>query len=557
MAGASASWLMLRMKEVHIMKLDKYKTLLFQKIKNQMTLWFEQEAETPVNNEDVYRFLHSIKGTAGTLQLVGLHQVAGKLMDQVEKSSEKIWGNRELRDFLYELMGLSYEYEHFQREEEKQSLPRDENMPLIQVIDDDVSMLILLKDALESKGWMVMANTEPEKAVDQFFDMNPDCLIIDVNLPGKSGFHVLEDIQKHTNKKFIPKLMISIMNDRETRIKAYRLGADDFISKPIDLEEFLIKVERHLDRKQIFDQSVLIDELTQVYNRRFLKDSLKRYLKELERSNQYFSIAVLDLDHFKQVNDMYGHPAGDRILSEFAQYLKDHVRIGDIVFRYGGEEFILLLPRTNDHDSKEVVSRLLSGFSSRTFIEGGAELKMTFSAGVYMVHDPSATVAEAIKTADQALYEAKRNGRARVESANKLIGGHSRKVLNVSVIDDDAIIRTMLMKILQSMEFEHTSLDIQVYEDGQKFLQSGRMEQKGEHFLILDGIMPVMDGTEVLQKVKENRNASRVHVLMLTGRKTEYDIARALKLGADDYVTKPFSITELQARIQRLIQRMS
>ncbi|MCK6205790.1 diguanylate cyclase [Bacillus infantis] len=557
MAGASASWLMLRMKEVHIMKLDKYKTLLFQKIKNQMTLWFEQEAETPVNNEDVYRFLHSIKGTAGTLQLVGLHQVAGKLMDQVEKSSEKIWGNRELRDFLYELMGLSYEYEHFQREEEKQSLPRDENMPLIQVIDDDVSMLILLKDALESKGWMVMANTEPEKAVDQFFDMNPDCLIIDVNLPGKSGFHVLEDIQKHTNKKFIPKLMISIMNDRETRIKAYRLGADDFISKPIDLEEFLIKVERHLDRKQIFDQSVLIDELTQVYNRRFLKDSLKRYLKELERSNQYFSIAVLDLDHFKQVNDMYGHPAGDRILSEFAQYLKDHVRIGDIVFRYGGEEFILLLPRTNDHDSKEVVSRLLSGFSSRTFIEGGAELKMTFSAGVYMVHDPSATVAEAIKTADQALYEAKRNGRARVESANKLIGGHSRKVLNVSVIDDDAIIRTMLMKILQSMEFEHTSLDIQVYEDGQKFLQSGRMEQKGEHFLILDGIMPVMDGTEVLQKVKENRNASRVHVLMLTGRKTEYDIARALKLGADDYVTKPFSITELQARIHRLIQRMS
>ncbi|WP_366162399.1 diguanylate cyclase [Bacillus infantis] len=548
---------MLRMKEVHLMKLDKYKTLLFQKIKNQMTLWFEQEAETPVNNEDVYRFLHSIKGTAGTLQLVGLHQVAGKLMDQVEKSSEKIWGNRELRDFLYELMGLSYEYEHFQREEEKQSLPRDENMPLIQVIDDDVSMLILLKDALESKGWMVMANTEPEKAVDQFFDMNPDCLIIDVNLPGKSGFHVLEDIQKHTNKKFIPKLMISIMNDRETRIKAYRLGADDFISKPIDLEEFLIKVERHLDRKQIFDQSVLIDELTQVYNRRFLKDSLKRYLKELERSNQYFSIAVLDLDHFKQVNDMYGHPAGDRILSEFAQYLKDHVRIGDIVFRYGGEEFILLLPRTNDHDSKEVVSRLLSGFSSRTFIEGGAELKMTFSAGVYMVHDPSATVAEAIKTADQALYEAKRNGRARVESANKLIGGHSRKVLNVSVIDDDAIIRTMLMKILQSMEFEHTSLDIQVYEDGQKFLQSGRMEQKGEHFLILDGIMPVMDGTEVLQKVKENRNASRVHVLMLTGRKTEYDIARALKLGADDYVTKPFSITELQARIHRLIQRMS
>lgn len=539
------------------MKLKKYKDLLFIKIKDQMTDWFEQDCLLTIPHEEVDRFLHSIKGTAGTLQLGGLHQIASRLMEEAQNKHYDSWPIEELRDFLFELMEFSYDYEHFYREEEKEAEPRNENVPLIQLIDDDVSMLILLKDAMEEMGWMVLANTDPIKATDQYFDMRPDCLIIDINLPRKNGFQLLEDIQRHTNKKFVPKIMISIQNDKQTRIQAYKMGADDFIEKPIDLEEFLAKMERHLERKKIFDQSVLIDELTQVYNRKFLQDTMKKSLNELKRGGKCFTLAVLDLDFFKKVNDTYGHVTGDRVLIAFAQFLKENVRSTDTVFRFGGEEFIILLPSATDLEAKEVLTRLLKEFSQKTFTENGSDFSVTFSSGVFMVKDPEITMEDAIKIADSALYEAKNNGRARVESANKMEATALKKTLHVSVIDDDAIIRTMLKKILQNMKFERFELNIQVYEDGLKFFQSNRLEEKGGHFLVLDGMMPVMDGVEVLQKVKQAKNAKNITVLMLTGRKSEFDIAEALKLGADDYMTKPFSITELEARIKRLIQRMS
>jgi DNA-binding response OmpR family regulator len=131
----------------------------------------------------------------------------------------------------------------------------------------------------------------------------------------------------------------------------------------------------------------------------------------------------------------------------------------------------------------------------------------------------------------------------------------NKKSLFVSIIDDDAFIRTMLLKIIKTMDMSHYELNLEAFEDGIQFFESNRLEQPGEHFLLLDGVMLVMDGIEILQKVKKIKNAANIHVLMLTGRKSEADIERALKIGADDYVTKPFSIKELQDRIQRLIQR--
>ncbi|MEH6954939.1 response regulator [Neobacillus drentensis] len=128
--------------------------------------------------------------------------------------------------------------------------------------------------------------------------------------------------------------------------------------------------------------------------------------------------------------------------------------------------------------------------------------------------------------------------------------------LNVSVIDDDKIIRTILERIIKAMAFEDYELNLEVFEDGLQFFETRRLEAEGEHLLIIDGVMPIMDGMEVLQKVKKIGVWGNIHVLMLTGRKNKLDIERALKHGADDYMTKPFSIKELQARIERLIKRM-
>jgi DNA-binding response OmpR family regulator len=131
----------------------------------------------------------------------------------------------------------------------------------------------------------------------------------------------------------------------------------------------------------------------------------------------------------------------------------------------------------------------------------------------------------------------------------------SKNKLFISIIDNDQMVQSLLVRILHSMDIEHYEINIETYDDGVQFFESNTLDEEGEHLLILDGVMPIMDGIEILQKVRCNRS-KHVYVLMLSGRKSQSEIEKALKLGADDYVTKPFSIKELQSRVLQIIQRM-
>ena len=346
------------------MDLQKYKSHLFQNIKNKLTEWFFLKEETTISSDEVYRFLHSIKGTSGTLQLNDLMQISQELLNQLEpEEGEKKWGDIELKDFLFPLIELTYKYENFDEMVISDESVFHTSAPIIQIIDDDVSLLMLLKDVLEEQDWMVMTYTNPEIAVNKYFELKPDCLILDIELPNKDGFQILQEIQEHNEKRFIPTIMISVKNNKQVRIDAYKKGADDFFPKPIDMEEFVAKIDRHLQRKKLFDQSVLIDELTEVYNRKYLADSLPRFFQDFRRTKQAFSICILDIDYFKKVNDTYGHLMGDRILKDFAQYLKQNIRSLDMIYRYGGEEFVILFPRTASEEAKSRLSELIKGFS--------------------------------------------------------------------------------------------------------------------------------------------------------------------------------------------------
>jgi len=130
-----------------------------------------------------------------------------------------------------------------------------------------------------------------------------------------------------------------------------------------------------------------------------------------------------------------------------------------------------------------------------------------------------------------------------------------KKKLFISIIDNDTVIQTMMGRILKLMNIEQFELDIKAYGDGNSFFESNRLNEAGEHLLILDGVMPIMDGFEILQKAKGD-SGKQAYVLMLSGRKSQSDIEKALKLGADGYVTKPFSIKDLQVRVQEIIQRI-
>ena len=218
----------------------------------------------------------------------------------------------------------------------------NDGQPFILVIDDETSMLMFLKEELEKYGWIVQVVADPLKAITVFYDMRPDCVIIDIHMEGKNGFELLAFLKEKLKQLFVPTVMISVDNSKENRIKTFEMGADDFLAKPFDIDELYIRVKRHIERKKLVDNLILTDELTRVYNRKYTKIAYETMCSTLGRREETFCLAVLDLDHFKVVNDRYGHLTGDTVLQKFASLLRDHCRTNDIVIRFGGEEFLFL-----------------------------------------------------------------------------------------------------------------------------------------------------------------------------------------------------------------------
>ncbi|GEB35554.1 MULTISPECIES: response regulator [Brevibacillus] len=537
----------------------KYRdTLLFQ-IHKQLEGWLAQEE--PVSHEELYRFVHSLKGTAGTIGLHDLSELSQSLLEQLDKLEAKDWPTHEWSDFLRELITLCYE--HRPEQEillEDPTLPQEstyENQPLLLILDDDVTLLMYLKEYLEKQNWSVIATVYPHKALDYFHDLNPDCLILDLNIPETGGFQVMQTLSEKIKKQYVPTTIISIDCDRDTRMRAFRLGADDVMCKPLDLEELTVRLERQLGRKRWMDKILFIDELTGAFNRNSLTDTYQRLLSDSLRNSTPFSLAFMDIDHFKKVNDTHGHLVGDVVLSRFASFIKTNSGKYDIFFRYGGEEFLLLMPRTSGQDAKLRIKQLLVDFQALSFESAEGSFSLSFSAGVVQIEDGQKPLSHWIDAADTALYAAKNNGRCRVEMAKRNDDPDTRTVrLKVAIIDDDSLTRTLLADCARASLEGWIHTDIRTFHEGAAFFESSWHQGPEAYLVILDGIMPHMDGLDVLRLIRALPNSKQYTVLMLTGRSGEQDIARALQLGADDYMTKPFSIKELEARIKRLIKRM-
>ena len=164
-----------------------------------------------------------------------------------------------------------------------------------------------------------------------------------------------------------------------------------FFKNPLILKNLLQRSIDIYNGKQIFDQSVLIDELTQVYNRKYLVESLPRFFQDFKRTGQAFTICIVDIDFFKKINDTYGHLMGDQVLRDFAQYLKQNIRSLDMIYRFGGEEFVIVFPKTTSEEAKGRLNELIKGFSKKIFNHNGISFSVSFSAGVFMVENDFVT----------------------------------------------------------------------------------------------------------------------------------------------------------------------
>ncbi|MBM7702484.1 diguanylate cyclase [Metabacillus iocasae] len=532
--------------------MEKYQVALFKNVRKTLKQWFEDDQIVP--HTEVIRFLHSLAGTAQTVGLNELGEVARHLMEDVEQQEPHDWSNSELRTYLATIIRLCYQDEITPVEEHTHKVVEGE--PVVLLIDDDTTMLMYLKEEMEKAGWYVVAVTSTEKAITAFYESKPHCIVLDVHMKEQSGFELLLFLKNQTSKQFVPTIMISVDNQKKTRLKAFEMGADDFIAKPLEMDEFLVRLGRHLERKRLFDYHLLVDELTGVYNRKYLTSIFTQQQGEYKRLQEAYSLVIVDLDHFKKVNDTYGHLHGDYVLKEFSSFLKEKMRASDYVFRYGGEEFVLLLPRTTGEEAQTLLDRLLHLFAKKVFSYETHSFSCTFSGGIVEVDNDYTRLEEWLEQADQALYKAKDAGRNQVIMASP-VEERRKRTLRIAIVDDDPVIRTMLTEVMKKVDVEGMyEVMIKAFKDGETFLQDDWTHQDDHYFVILDGMMPKMDGLEVLQRLRKEKREDKYKVIMLTTRRSERDIKKALELGADDYITKPFKLLELEARVRHLMKRV-
>lgn len=258
-----------------------------------------------------------------------------------------------------------------------------------------------------------------------------DLMVVSLSGTKFDGLKLIAHLRTLEATRDLPVLAIIDPHDDGKAIQALDLGASDILIKPLDAEELLARVKTQVKKKRYIDalrmrldqsmEMAITDQLTGIYNRRYMKKQLDQFVSRANRGGGAVSFLLCDLDRFKRVNDVYGHDVGDEVLKEFAKRLQANLRPGDIACRYGGEEFVIIMPNTTLAMAYSVGDRLREVIQEEPFIvnKGFESLDVTMSGGVATSTPPDEDVMELIKRADEALYRAKNAGRNRIESSRQ------------------------------------------------------------------------------------------------------------------------------------------
>lgn len=290
------------------------------------------------------------------------------------------------------------------------------------IADDNKYNIRLLTDILQDAGYTVYTADNGVPVLEMTHSLKPDAVLLDIMMPGLNGFQVCELLKKDTETRDIPVIMITAKTDGNDINCAFELGAFDYIKKPIDEIEVLARLKSALRYKEQQDKlkdMAMKDGLTGVYNHVLLLELFQKELIKQQRHKGNMAFVMVDIDYFKRVNDTYGHTSGDIILKELAGIISVSVRGSDIVGRYGGEEFSIILSEVEFDEVLKLCERIRSDIENYVFRLSDETIHITVSMGVYFKTPEDKTISEdIIKKADEALYHAKRSGRNRVEISN-------------------------------------------------------------------------------------------------------------------------------------------
>jgi diguanylate cyclase (GGDEF)-like protein len=402
----------------------------------------------------------------------------------------------------------------------------------ILIADDDPGTRLTVSAAVERLGHRCTVTEDGEAAWRAYQAETPDAVITDWQMPGMDGTALVQAIRGQGDGQYSYVMVLTGEADEESARATMQAGADDLLLKPLEpaqLERKLIAAERVTAMHRRMHEDARHDAATGLANRLRLAEDLEALCGRVARYGHVYCVAVFDVDNFKGVNDSAGHLFGDQTLRSIAQTLQREVRSGDAVYRYGGEEFLVLLPEQSLETATLAAERLRAAVESLG-IPHPAGGVVTVSAGVAGLHDPTCGPDQIFELADQALYRAKEGGRNRVE-VHQAGEAQAAGGIRLLVADDDPMIRLTLSALI---ERESGFELVGTAEDADQAIELAA--RRRPDVVLLDFNMPGGGGVRAAMQIRDaSPNVKLVAVSADDSAAAQYEMSRA---GAVGYVVK-------------------
>ena len=413
-------------------------------------------------------------------------------------------------------------------------------------VDDDPIILSQLKNTFNSMGLNHRGLLHPERFWEELEEFDPDLLLLDLDMPRVGGLELCRALRASAQWGELPIIVLTGQHDHETKCRVFRAGADDFVAKPIVEPELRQRISNRLGGSRVERDRAEKDQLTGLLTRVKALPQLQSMLSNAFSKGLPMTVAIVDLDRFKRVNDTYGHATGDQVLKTSASIILGAFRDGDVVARWGGEEIVIGACRMTQQMMVDRLQNVLKTIQSLEYeAPDGTKFFTSFSGGVAESPMDGKNFNELFAVADEALYRAKEEGRARIFKTSS--EAKTRRV-EVTLVEDDS----SFAEVVRSACHDR-SISVEHFTRAEDFLSSQNGETPlRQNLLILDYDIPDLNGVSLCQRVREAGGNQKV--MMLSGRMGETETLRALELGAEYCLQKPIHLSVLMQYIEKSLQ---
>jgi len=278
---------------------------------------------------------------------------------------------------------------------------------VILLVDDEPDLLKVLKKRIETAGYDVLTSSSGEVALEVLEKTIPDLILLDIMMPGIGGIETCNRIKGNRYTSMIPIIFLTAKGSVEDKIQGLKEGVEDYITKPVDSSELIARIESVLRTNEKYKAMSLRDELTGLYNYTFFIEEFTHSFEMARRYNRVFSLIIIDIDNFKKLNDTYGHLCGNFVLQNVGEKIKANIRRVDIVTRYAGDEFVIILPETSQEQVSVVVNRIKGIFADLNLDYKNQKIRIDASVGSSTCLPSMATKETVFEAADKNMYEDK------------------------------------------------------------------------------------------------------------------------------------------------------